>query len=191
MTALTKNELHQLIAGATNDYEEIDACGTKVKVRGVTTREYFIHIVRRFPSVLAMLTMGNANEAKLRRAAAAAKAQSDLVGEPFDIDAFKRSFEPDNSTDEAAFLQGQIESGLEEKAAFIACGLGHPGDRAVEAIVLQMREEMFDALLQAIERLTYGGDPQSFFLRVVQNVPGVSMGLAQPIGSAAAQLSAS
>lgn len=187
MTALTKNELHQLISGATNGFEEVDICGTKVMVRGVTTREYFIHIVRRFPSVRSMLTMSGASEAQFRREAQKARAEADQLGEPFDLDAFRRSFVPD--ADETAVVNGQIDSGLEEKAAFIACGLDHPGDRDAEAIVLKMREAMFDGLLEAIERLSFGGDQGSFFDRVMKNAIGPTAQGVVSIGSQAARLS--
>lgn len=170
MTALTAAELHQLISGASNGFEEVDAGHVKVMVRGVTVREYLIQVVRRFPSVRALFTMGASAEAEFALAVAKARRDADELGEPFDLDSFTREYVP--SASQADFVDAQIGSGPEANAAFIACGLGHPGDEAVEKLILQMPDELHDAILSGIERLTYGGDPKRFFGRVGEELAG-------------------
>lgn len=170
MTALTTAELHQLISAASNGYEEIEAGTTKVKVRGVTVREYLIQVVRRFPSVRALFTMGASAEAEFALAVANARRDADSFGAPFDLEAFTREYVP--TADHADFVEAQIGSGPEANAAFIACGLGHPGDAAVESLVLAMPDAIHDAVRSGVERLTYGGDPKRFFARVGEELAG-------------------
>jgi hypothetical protein len=115
--------------------EEVDIRGTKLVVRGVSNLEYAA-LLKRFP-VLAKSVAGDTRRltllAKEKLSAGEALELARLIQEPED----------------------EMFAGMESAPALIAAGLGHPGDAAYEAGVMErLSDAERDQILAVIMRLT-------------------------------------
>jgi hypothetical protein len=115
--------------------EEVDIRGDKILVRGLRNLDYMA-LLKRFP-VLAKTVAGSA-----RRLALLAK----------------EKLSPGEALELAGLIQepeDEMFSGMESEPALIAAGLGHPGDAAYEAGVMERLSTAERAtILDVIVRLT-------------------------------------
>ncbi|UYW24812.1 hypothetical protein OKC48_16185 [Methylorubrum extorquens] len=72
----------------------------------------------------------------------------------------------------AGYLRSQVLDAARANAAFVACGLGHPGDAEVEAWLLDASDDELHAAVEAIEYATWGDDPEGFFARLARTTAG-------------------
>ncbi|GJD97480.1 hypothetical protein [Methylobacterium iners] len=85
----------------------------------------------------------------------------------------------DALVDRKGYLDAQASDAAAANMAFIACGIGFPGDEEVEAWLLGGDDEELMTALAIIEEGTWGADPEDFFARVGRKIRGRTLTVMQ------------
>lgn len=128
--------------------------GKPVPYQPLSVAIYDRFILSRFEAPNAFFTMGEQVEA-----ARAAVEEIEAKGGTPDPELLR-------IIDGAAYTKAQATDGGAANMAFIACGIGAPGDTDIERQLLDAADEELEAALTAIEEATWGDNPSRFFAEV-------------------------
>jgi len=129
--------------------------GKEVAVSGIPLSDY-VRIVRRFPHLLN-LYLAPVNVAR------------ENVGKEIDAEAAKRDV---GQRIVSSLIDADMDDQDAADTAFIAAGLGLAHNVDAEKVIATYPFETRDALLDAVEEMTYGGDQSRFFGQVVRALVG-------------------
>lgn len=132
--------------------------GKTATVTGIPFADY-LQIVRRFPHLLSMYL-------------APVEFAKENVGRDLDADDAEKELGKRIATN---LLDADASAQEAADTAFIAAGLGHAHNDEAEKVVASFPVEIRDALQDAIEELTYGGDQAGFFGKVLRALVGRTM----------------